>query len=853
MTSWLRRLLAAAMTLALALVNAQVRAQAIETLAFSTAPMLVDGRLPVPNVVLAIDGGPHSARFPQAIQRSFGPRHAADGSMRLAWQVAGPCEALPDTGALCLGDNALQPLDNTRRSELAALSRGLAASGLEQRKGSSAPSLLDKARAHLHRAAPDSRSGTSRLGCRKGHVLLATPFDDAAARPGPGADLPASDFDGSAPSIRRVDTRSDDVDLELGAAVDVLLADSQSLPTQTIASLAAGMSTAEGMPSELFASRYDAARWSGEVIAGAIAGTGTGSSPWGLRDGAASPNTSASLLDQRDPATRIILTSAGTGDALAGTAFRWVQLAPWQQAALNAGDALGPQRLDYLRGERANEQSNGGRFRNRNSRQGDSVHSSLWYLPGPTEKSTVPVREPLLFVGSNGGMLHAFSASTGAEEFAYVPQGAYAGLAALTRPGHQHQYLVDGSPWTADMVDESGRRKTVLAGSMGMGGRGYFVLDVSSPIGSQGDAAAAARMVMLDTTASEDPDIGRITASPVRETAGTRQITRLNNGRWALIIGNGWGSERQQAVLLIQFLDGPRELLKLPAGDAGGNGLSAARLVDLDGDQAPDIAYAGDLQGHLWKFDLSSREPNQWKVASGGQALLLARDANGRAQPITTAPLVVPHPAGGRMVVLGTGRLLSDADRRDDATQSIYGILDADNDGLAPAGRSSLVRQAIAPEAVGTISGRRLWTASDNPAPSKGDATSRGWYVDLPVAGERVVAAPQRFDGKLVDVLSMAPSPAFRQATLPESCAPPATRNFRTTLNALDGARPRSQLYGEPGATFSASRIELRGEPFLQIKGARQERGVAFDGSEPVAPRSRLDFVARRAGWRQLQ
>ena len=63
----------------------------------------------------------------------------------------------------------------------------------------------------------------------------------------------------------------------------------------------------------------------------------------------------------------------------------------------------------------------------------------------------------------------------------------------------------------------------------------------------------------------------------------------------------------------------------------------------------------------------------------------------------------------------------------------------------------------------------------------------------------------------------------------------------------------RDRLYGEPGTAFSASRIELGAEPFLQIKGARQERSIAFDGSEPVAPRSRLDFVARRAGWRQLQ
>ena len=846
MTGALRSLLGVVATLALTLASAAARTEPAAPPAFSTAPMLVDGRLPVPNVVLAIDGGQHAAQLSEAIRSGFAADHAADQSMRLAWQVARQCEALPDSSALCRGNNALQPLDDTRRSELASLSASLAASGLQQHSGSSATSLLNEARSHLRRAAHDAEPNPSRLGCRKGHVLLATPFQDPATQP---EDLAASGADGPPPSLWRIDTRTDDVAPRLGAAVDTLLAESHSLPTQTIASLAAGYSMTGTAPDALFASRYDAARWSGEVVAQAIGATG--SPLWGMRDDTALPHTSASLLDKRDPATRTILTSVGTGDALAGAAFRWEQLAPWQQAALNAGDTLGAERLNYLRGDRAGEQSSGGSFRNRTSRQGDSVNSSLWYLPG-TAGTPAPPRDPLLFLGTNGGMLHAFSAHTGAEEFAYVPQGAYAGLAVLTGASYQHRYLVDGSPWTAEVTEESGRNKTLLAGFMGAGGRGYFVLDVTSPIGSEADTAAAARMVVLDTTAGEDPDIGHITAAPVREATGTRQIARLNNGRWALVIGNGWGSERGQAALLIQFLDGPRELIKLPAGEAGSNGLSAARLVDLDGDQAPDVAYAGDLQGHLWKFDLASSEPTQWKVASDGKALLLARDATGRAQPITAAPLTVPHPAGGRMVVLGTGRLLSDGDRGDDAVQSIYGILDADDSGLAPAGRSSLVQQVMAPEPVGTVSGRRLWTSSDNPAPPKGDATSRGWYVDLPAAGERVVANPLRFDGKLVDVLSMAPSAAFRQATLPESCDPPDTQHFRTTLNALDGARPKSQLYGEPAATLNASRIELGSAPTLQIKHATQERSIGFDGTEgPV--RSRLDFVARRAGWRQLQ
>ncbi|MBS0340458.1 MAG: hypothetical protein JSS56_08010 [Proteobacteria bacterium] len=834
----------AARALALVLACAAAGAEAGTTPAFSTAPMLVDGRLPAPDVVLSIDGPRQPAQFPRMVQDGFGAERAPDASMRLGWQAAGSCEALPDSGALCHGVNAPQRLDEGRRTELARLTHNIASINTGQREDSSAaPSLLAKARDYLQGAAQSPRSG-----CRKSFVLLATPYPDEATTPD-AEQYPA------APSIRRIDTAASDATRQLSAAVDTLLAQSQSLPTQTIASLTAASTPASAAGSAvLFASRYDAARWSSEVAVRLVDGNGTGPAPWGRRIDNDLPHTSASLLDQREPSTRVIFTSAGSDNGkLSATPFRWAQLAPWQKAALDNGDSLGPQRLDYLRGERAGEQSHGGSFRDRDSRQGDSVNSGLWHLPGRPQSASESARAPMLFLGSNGGMLHAFSADTGAELFAYVPQGAYAGLASLTRPSYRHQYLVDGSPWTADMAGESGRSRTLLAGFMGAGGRGYFVLDVTDPIDGQDEGAAAPRVVVLDTSAGDDPDIGLITATPVRETTGTWQIARLNNGRWALIIGNGYASGRQQAVLLVQFLDGPRELLKLPAGAAGNNGLSAARLADLDGDQTPDIAYAGDLQGRLWKFDLASRDPGQWTVALGGKALLTARDSNGKAQPITAAPLVVPHPAGGRMVVFGTGRLLDDADRGDDATQSVYGILDTDDNGLAPADRSSLVQQAIASKPVGTTSGRTLWTSSDNPAPTKAQAASRGWFLDLPVTGERIVANPQRFEGKLIDVLSIAPSAAFRQATLPESCEPPATRLFRTTLNALDGTRPRSQLYGEPGASLNASRIELGSAPTAPVKSVGLERNLTFDGTLPPATRRRLDFVARRAGWRQLQ
>ena len=833
---------------------AQEGAPTSTPLILSKAPMLVDGKVPPPNVFLALDSGRHALGAAAAWRSAFGQGKVSDGAIRLAWQAAGQCELLPDPGPLCRGRNGLGPLDNPRRNELSAFVEEAGKRDSQESESSLARSFVNTVQSYLQQAGLDAPTADvvaksiPPLKCRQSHLLLATPFPGVASQ-----DPVATGAEGPDLVVRSIDTRTSKSARLISDAVDTLLAESQSVPTRTIASLAVGPGARSGSPALLYASRYDAKRWSGEVAA-QLQSDGANSAPWGMREDQAQPHTSASLLDQRDPVTRMILSSTGSGATLRTIAFRWQQLAPWQQAALNDGDELGSQRLDYLRGDRSREQSRGGAFRDRDSRQADSVNSGLWHPAAPAATAQAPTSPAMLYLGANGGMLHAFSAKTGVEAFAYVPQGVYARLGLLTRPQYRHEYFVDGSPWTAE-VDEAGSRKTLLAGFLGSGGRGYFVFDVGNPADWAENAPAAASAVLLDTTATDDRDIGHIVGEPVRERAEptrTRQIARLNNGRWAMVIGNGHGSESQQAALLIQFLDGARELLKLPAGSPGGNGLSTARLVDSNGDQKPDFAYAGDLRGQLWKFDLGSSDSNAWSVSLDGRPLYAARDADGKPQPISAAPLLMPHPVGGHMVVFGTGRMLSDGDRADTNTQSIYGIHDRDGAVPVPPGRSALVQQSIEPASVGTVAGRQLWTSTDHALPPLGEETKRGWYLDLPATGERVIANPVEYEGKLVDVLSMAPPAAFRKPVLPESCEPPAILNFRTTLNALDGARPRSQLYGGEDSTRYASRIEMANGPSVQVTQGKQVRTIGFDGTEDV-PRHRLGLVARRAGWRQLR
>ncbi|MFN9449324.1 MAG: pilus assembly protein, partial [Rubrivivax sp.] len=342
----------------------------------------------------------------------------------------------------------------------------------------------------------------------------------------------------------------------------------------------------------------------------------------------------AALLDALTSAqiiNRVVLTSNGSS----GIAFKTLgNLSTNTQGKLNSNaaggnDKRGQARLNFIRGDQSNTVDSGGTFRSRTSRMGAIVNSKVLYVGAPaaaqglsdnfaTFANEQRSRTPMLYVGASDGMLHGFQASNGAERLAYVPLGLAEGrLRQLTDTAHEMQYFVDGSPFYGD-VSSNGWR-TLLVGTGGNGVKGWFVLDITDP--ANFTDAKADSVVRTDTTASGDADIGHIVSEPSVDdvTGKSRQIVKLNNGRWAAVMGNGVNSTNEAPVLMIQYLDSSPSILKLsPCGSPieitactfkGNNGLATPALVDINGDGVVDIAYAGDLRGHVWKFDLRSSDP----------------------------------------------------------------------------------------------------------------------------------------------------------------------------------------------------------------------------------------------------
>lgn len=706
-----------------------------------------------------------------------------------------------------------------------------------------------------------------------------------------------------------------------------------------ISSATSGSNVSRNTVGKYTASYEPAKAWKGSVSAEIVQKDGTT-----IPDSNWAGKTTADRLDalsNTDVKTkRLVLSWSNQWNLTAekgGVSFKWATdqtyLSTSQKTLLKTNisntvetDAKGEERLNYIRGDRSLEGSSTSGYtaskpyRERTSRQGDIINSDVWYTGIPAANSLLKgysefvtnnaSRPKMIYVGGNDGMLHGFSASSGDEIIAYIPKAVIASLPRLTDPTYNntHRYFVDGSPMTGDIdlnggikfADDPGydtytpNWRTLLVGSLGLGGKGYFVLDVTNPTqntlpsGPSFVEANANQLALIDRTrgstevamdctsksgtektaclksVDEDQDIGHITAKPVRDEDDpmqASQIVRLNNNRSAVILGNGYNSKNQRPVLLIQYLDGAKELFRIPAtteaagtGNAKDNGLAAPRLIDLNGDETVDIVYAGDNLGNMWKFDITSSTEGDWKVAFNGNPLFTAQGpdvlnstSRTKVQPITAPPTVRANDrsrevsttktikVGGMMVAFGTGRNVTDDDTKSVQVQSLYSVLDNTRyrevvsgsvrrlqvhpgAGSCPNGSdcvptptalgvgvtaAKLAQQKITPVTVNsTTYGRVDAVTSLNKNTWN---TYNGWYLDLPEVGERLLKNMEFYDSSnLLTVYTQVPAKGSTTTTTNvETCdaaSVDAERQYLTLINIMDGKRPSVQIIDADGA-----------------------------------------------------
>ena len=482
-----------------------------------------------------------------------------------------------------------------------------------------------------------------------------------------------------------------------------------------------------------------------------------------LTGGACLSQAGATVNAPLTDGTRFITTWNGTQ----GVPFQWTSLTTGtgsQQAALTAGDTLPTSdRLNYLRGNRTKEVSNGGAFRNRTNLLGDIIDSSPVWVGPPnlpysaawadalypatampegttygTFATSMAGRENVVYSGTNDGMLHGFRAgfysngkldqttNDGQELMAYLPSQVVSTIHStntaldFSSPSYSHNFFVDASPSQGDLF-YGGNWHTWVVGALGPGGQAngavalnpapptpqtpdvttvevgsVFALDVTDPttfVSGKEKALVKGEWSSASLNAGTCTGGGTKCGDHLGATYGTPLIRRLHDGTWGVIFGNGLNSKLGTAGLFIVHIsptDGSTKSVQfidtLKGSSTAMNGIVQTSPVDLDGDHITDYVYAGDVQGNLWRFDLTSATATSWSVPT--TPLFTTQSG----QPITSGIAVdsmIPSTDKGLgaftqpvvVVAFGTGEKLPKTLTSDtwypSVMQSVYGIWDS--------------------------------------------------------------------------------------------------------------------------------------------------------------------------------
>ncbi|RRQ23542.1 pilus assembly protein PilY [Guyparkeria sp. SCN-R1] len=564
--------------------------------------------------------------------------------------------------------------------------------------------------------------------------------------------------------------------------------------------------------------------------------------------------------------------------------------------------------VDYLRGGDANEEKSGGIFRDRATPLGDIVHSQPVYVGSPDPnlynartfdgadtygtfaadpegdndnndidpQAGSETREGVVYVAANDGMLHGFDADTGEEIFAYLPGAVLtAGLEDLADPNYgagapSHKYFNDGELTVADIYD--GGWKTVLVGTTGRGeARAVYALDITDPADIQFLWERSAG----DGVDANDVYIGQMTGKPL--------IVLTPNG-WRALIGNGYNSAQDKAALLEFDLESANGALSVHVtDDETGNGLAAPATFDTSsGAAGQDLAFAGDLNGRLWSFDLSDAD-------SAGQEVFQAKDGGGVAQPITAGVLLgqdANDPDGTLWAFFGTGRYLStdDADVSDSPQmQTWYGLKVGPagwDDVIEPgegASRSTLdllIEREILDEQPaadtdddGTVDQLAYRIFSQESTPGEIDDYS-GWFIDLVppgdgpktdrAVGERMVV-PNQFQGSVLVGTSLIPDQGGDECN-------PSGSGFVMGLDPFDGTNVDQAFvdFNGDGVVDSSDQVEFGGEYYATgaIGFSRLPNAPIFvgnsmlisfdDGSTASVQTGTGTAGGQRTSWREI-
>lgn len=467
------------------------------------------------------------------------------------------------------------------------------------------------------------------------------------------------------------------------------------------------------------------------------------------------PASCPTILPGMAPASRnIYISNGGGGSGLQAFTFgnlnatqenyfrsphidslsQWATLTGTQQAAADEANLV-----NFIRGDKTYEETSATPdnrlYRERKGRLGDITESDPVHVGNPPfgyldtgysafASAQTALNKQTVYVGANDGMLHAFDAANGNERWAFIPTAMLPKLYKLADKNYaaNHVNFVNGKATVGDYYDGS-QWRTILVSGYGEGARGLFALDITDH--------DAPKLLWEN----QNSKLGHIYGRPV--------ITKKVNGDWVVLTTSGYnniggtiGGDGHGRFLALNPTTGAivNEADIGTANIPGNLAPLSSLAVDPYTNNESKYAYAGDIHGNLWVFDIHASSVT--KLAE------LKHGAN--EQPITVAPeLVNINGDADTLVLVGTGKLLEYGDLGTSGVQTLYGIKDNHSGANVGTPRSSadFVQQVF------TTSGqtRQMITTA-----AVDLSTQKGWWIDLNDLGERQISDSSLVAGVLL-------------------------------------------------------------------------------------------------------
>ncbi|MBU2841601.1 pilus assembly protein [Acidithiobacillus thiooxidans] len=648
----------------------------------------------------------------------------------------------------------------------------------------------------------------------------------------------------------------------------------QTIEARTLSNSSVAVTGAQLSTSSLaFVPSYNTGNWTGDVKAflyNPSTGTFNTNYNWSAQSNISAQQKNAGQSTGTNTPAAPVYTLNGNGVLFSASTLSNSQ----QTALLNPSFITGAtinQVVDNILG---NTSEDGILFRNRGGKVlGDIIDATPQYVGAPNLNYTFPGygsfaanntnRIPMLYTPANDGMLHAIDAcatsypssvtapagcsgageaDAGKELWAYIPNAVIPYLdQRISLSAFSHQYLMDSTPTTGDFCTGgtgtgntgncSSGWESLLVASEGRGVSGIYALNITNP---QPSSAVALDPWEITPSTTGFSNMGYIIASPL--------LVKTQSMGWVVIFGSGYQpTSTSTGDGYIYFVNPKKgdllQTVTLP-NQVTGSQLSVAGIAaaSFNSPGYAQALYVTDNEGDLWKIDLpadtippeGTATGSTPTIGYGGGPMFVAEDSTGARQPISTAPIASMDAQGRVGVIFGTGQWLFSSDSNDNQTQSLYGVWDVNQNNTTkrttPIPETDLVQQTLTSttstaKAGGTAYNTR--TGSSNPVPySSGPGGKKGWYINLPISGERLTDNPQIVFGDAIftsfvpgatgtnPCQSSGSGTSWITAVNFNTGAVPSTNPFGFTISAINSIQVAGQA-PQPTVTSTATGMKL--------------------------------------------